>query len=70
MNLYLEDSFKDYVKEKYFVENAELLQSPQIMQMLYALEWYDIPRSAYTELVEFHPYLTVGDDQKLFYIKW
>jgi len=28
MNLYLEDSFKEYVKEKYLVENLELLQSP------------------------------------------
>ncbi len=38
------------------------------MQMVYALEWYDIPRSAYSELIQFHPYLTKGDYDKLFYI--
>lgn len=36
--------------------------------MIYALEWYDIPRSAYSELIEFHPYLTRGDYDKLFYV--
>ena len=37
--------------------------------MIYALEWYDIPRNAYTELIEYHPYLTAGDYDKLFYLK-
>ena len=36
--------------------------------MIYALEWYDIPRSAYSELIEYHPYLTKGDSDKLYYI--
>jgi hypothetical protein len=66
--MYLEDSFKEYVKEKYFVENTEVLSNPTIMQMVYALEWYDIPRAAYSELIEFHPYLTKGDYDKLFYV--
>ena len=61
VNLYLEDTFKEYIKEKYFVENTEILNNPTIMQMVYALEWYDIPRGAYTELIEYHPYLTVAD---------
>jgi len=61
VNLYLEDSFKEYVKEKYLVENPEILVNPTIMQMVYALEWYDIPRTAYSELIEFHPYLNRGD---------
>jgi hypothetical protein len=38
------------------------------MQMIYALEWYDIPRSAYSDLIEFHPYLTESDYDKLFYV--
>ena len=38
------------------------------MQRIYALEWYDIPKHNYFDLVAFHPYLTVGDDNKLFYI--
>lgn len=61
VSLYLEDHFKDYVKEKYYVENPSILQSPGIMKMIFALEWYDIPRTAFSELIEFHPYLTIGD---------
>jgi len=38
------------------------------MQMIYALEWYDIPRGAYSDLIEFHPYLTESDYDKLFYV--
>jgi hypothetical protein len=37
--------------------------------MVFALEWYDIPRTAYADLIEYHPYLTVGDHDKLFYAK-
>ena len=59
--MYLEEGFREYVKEKYLVENPSILQTPAIMKMVFALEWYDIPRSAYSELVEFHPYLTLGD---------
>lgn len=61
VKMYEEPSFKEYIKEKYFVENPDILENPAIMKMVYALEWYDIPRSAYSELVEFHPYLTYGD---------
>lgn len=61
VKMYEEPSFKEYVKEKYFVENPDILENQAIMKMVYALEWYDIPRSAYSELVEFHPYLTYGD---------
>ena len=33
--------------------------------MLYALEWFDIPRSDPGYLVEYHPYLTKGDQMRL-----
>ncbi len=56
------------MKEKYLVENKELLSNSGIMQMVYALEWYDIPRTAYSELIEYHPYLTKGDYEKLQYV--
>lgn len=69
VKLYLEEPFKEYVKEKYLVENPQILVNPSIMMMIYALEWYDIPRNAYTELIEYHPYLTTGDYDKLFYLK-
>jgi hypothetical protein len=63
--MYLEDSFREYVKEKYIVENPNILHNPAIMKMIFSLEWYDIPRTAYSELIEFHPYLTYGDFDKL-----
>lgn len=65
VGIYLEDTYKEYVKEKYFVENPEILLNPAIMKMVFALEWYDIPRTAYSELIEFHPYLNFGDYDKL-----
>ncbi len=65
VGIYLEDSYTEYVKEKYIVENPEILRNPAIMKMIFALEWYDIPRTAYSELIEFHPYLNFGDYDKL-----
>jgi len=38
------------------------------MQMIYTLEWYNIPRTRYSDLIEYHPYLTVPDYDKLFYV--
>lgn len=35
--------------------------------MLMALEWFDIPKSSYSDLIEYNPFLTVGDHDKLFY---
>ena len=46
-----------------------MLENSTILQMIYALEWYDIPRSAKTDLIEFHPYLTEEDYEKFYYIK-
>ena len=65
VSMYQEESFTEYVKEKYFVENPNILANPAILKMIFALEWYDIPRTAYSELIEFHPYLTYGDYDKL-----
>lgn len=39
------------------------------MQMIYALEWYDVPRNCKADLIEFHPYLTEADHERLYYIK-
>ena len=66
---YLDENFMSYVKEKYFVEDRMVLENETILQMIYALEWYDVPRSAKADLVEFHPYLTEGDYEKLYYIR-
>ena len=61
-NLFLGDEFKSYAKEKYPHEHGdEVYENSQILQMIYALEWYDVPRKDYGYLVEYHPYLTEGD---------
>ena len=69
MGMYLENNFKAYVEEKYTIDEPDVLKNETLLQMIYALEWYDIPRSAKTDLIEFHPYLSVTDHAKLFYIK-
>ncbi len=38
--------------------------------MLYALEWYDVPKKAYLEKVALHPYLTESDNDVLQYISY
>ena len=63
--LYLEDSYREYIKEKYLVDNPTILGNPAILKMIFALEWYDIPRNCYSVLIEMHPYLTRGDYEKL-----
>ena len=69
VEMYMEENFTKYVQEKYFVEDPKVLENNTILQMIYALEWYDIPRTAKTDLVEFHPYLNEDDYEKLYYIK-
>ena len=46
-----------------------MISNSTILQMIYALEWYDVPRSAKVDLIEFHPYLTDDDYEKLYYIR-
>ena len=58
MEMYLQDSFKNYVEENYSVTDQSLFTNNSVLQMIYALEWYDVPRSAKADMVEFHPYLT------------
>jgi hypothetical protein len=60
MNHFLDPSFKDYVSEKYEVSDLSVLNDPAVLQLVYALEWYDIPASSTHELITFHPYLTHG----------
>ena len=68
VNMYLEDHFKEYVQEKYVLDDKSIVENAQIMQMIYALEWFDIPRTAYSDLIEFHPDLTAADHDRLFYV--
>ena len=54
------------MSEKYPLTNGdEVYSNSQILQMIYALEWYDVPRKDYGYLVEYHPYLTRGDLMRL-----
>ena len=45
--------------------DEELFKNPQILKMLYAVEWYDVPKFDHGKLVEFHPELTQGDNEDL-----
>ena len=69
MAFYLEPNFKNYVKGKFAVSDPGLLENDTILQMIYALEWYDVPRSLKQDLIEYHPYLVEDDYEKLYYIK-
>ncbi len=44
LNSHLTDSFKEYVLSHYEVKDKSVLQSPEVLQMIYAVEWYDLPR--------------------------
>jgi hypothetical protein len=61
MNQHLKEGFKEYIKDKYTIKRPELLENADVLQMLYALEWYEVPRKQYADLVVFHPYLTEDD---------
>ena len=65
---YMSEEFLNYVQEKYIVDDKSRLQNSTIMQMIYALEWYDIPRTHYSALIEFHPYLTEDDYDHLWHV--
>ena len=65
---YLSPEFAVYVDENYVVEDKGLLKNSAILQMIYALEWYDIPRSHHSSLIEFHPYLIEMDQESLWYV--
>ena len=68
VNLHMEENFRQYVQGKYYLEDETILEDSKIMQMIYALEWFDIPRTMYSDLIEFHPYLNASDHDKLFYV--
>ena len=44
-----------------------MLKDEGVLQLIYSLEWYDIPKTSYNELITFHPYLTKDDYGKLSY---
>lgn len=69
MAFYTDPGFKKYVLEKFAVVDPSHLENDTILQMIYALEWYDVPRSVKPDIIEFHPYLNVEDYEKLYYIK-
>lgn len=65
--MHLQEHFKEYVREKYVLEDSSLLKNNAVLQMIYALEWFDVPRTAYADLIEFHPDLTVADQDRFWY---
>ena len=65
MELYTEEHFKQYVKEKYEVKSASYIENPKLLKLVYALEWFDVKKNDLTTLVKFHPSITVADYQKI-----
>ena len=65
LKTYESATFKKYCEEKYPHEHPEIYENSQILQMIYALEWFDVPKKEYGYLVEYHPYLTKGDHFRL-----
>ena len=65
MNNHLTEHFKEYIKEKYTIKTPALLDNPDVMQMLYALDWYEIPKTKHADLVTFHPNLTEEDFEEI-----
>lgn len=61
LNHHLSENFKDYVKAHYRIKDPSVLEIPDVMKMIYACEWYDLPKTAYSDRIAFHPYLTEQD---------
>ena len=61
MNQHLTANFREYIQDKYTIKTPSLLDNPDVMLMLHALEWYEVPKKQYADLIAFHPYLTEND---------
>ena len=68
VNMCMSDSFRAYVKDHYVMAREEQLSDPRILQMIYAIEWFDIPRDQSVDLIQLHPYLTKRDESRLYYV--
>ena len=65
---HLSEDFKRFVQEKYRFPSPNLIKSPDVLYMLYALEGFEVPRSNHLEQVMQHPQLTADDQIKIHYI--
>ena len=65
---HLSEDFKAFVQQKYRFPSASLVKSPDVLYMLYALEWFEVPKSNHLEQVMQHPQLTTDDQIKINYI--
>ena len=51
VNMCMSESFRAYVKDHYVMAREEQLNDPRILQMIYAIEWFDIPRDQSVDLI-------------------
>ena len=65
VELYKEDHFKNYVKEKYDVVSESYLENPNLLKMVYALEWFDINKKNYIDLIKYHPNIIYKDYEEI-----
>jgi hypothetical protein len=58
MDRHLDDDFKLFADDKYHFPSQELKESPEILKLLHAVEWYELPKSSPVALIENHPDVT------------
>ena len=47
------------------MENEELISNNNVMQMVYAVEWFGIPQDYPLERIRYHPFITRQDYEKI-----
>jgi hypothetical protein len=62
---YLSRSYQMHIKDKYNIMNNSLLYDDKLCLMLYAREWFNIPKEMSYMKIILHPYLTIRDDKLL-----
>ena len=58
---YRDSLFAEYIASKYNITNDTIVKNQKFLKLVYALEWYQIPKHAVWDLIEFHPDLTRED---------
>lgn len=58
-------SYQEIVKNKYNIKNPNYLYDERILLLIFAYEWFDIPKMKIYDKVSYNPYITTKDFKKL-----
>lgn len=64
-SFYTTRSYQMYIKEKYDISRNTLLYDDNISLLLYASEWFQVPKSNVFMKIQLHPCLTIKHDHLL-----